>query len=276
MLNSKSNEISKRFFLKIFLISLSKEVYTITMQILKKHFTLPYLFTVFVVFIGGFLELYSIKTRGIYCAMQTGNLLNIFVAVSSGQVHIALLSVMVLITFLLGCFLSQLMKRAFLDHRCEKYYYATVLVIESLLLIPTFFIPIEKSGVTNGGTLNIYDVIADCFLALYGSLHFIAFHEENHHSYTPTMMTNMMKNVVIHLADGIHDKNKEELTSSLSYFLLVLCFILGAMTFYLLFHYLPSDIKNTFLQYILSFIMLLNLLLIPFSFVVYKREHRED
>ena len=90
------------------------------------------------------------------------------------------------------------------------------------------------------------------------------------------MMTNMMKNVVIHLADGIHDKNKEELTSSLSYFLLVLCFILGAMTFYLLFHYLPSDIKNTFLQYILSFIMLLNLLLIPFSFVVYKREHRED
>lgn len=208
--------------------------------------------------------------------MQTGNLLNIFVAVSSGQVHIALLSVMVLITFLLGCFLSQLMKRAFLDHRCEKYYYATVLVIESLLLIPTFFIPIEKSGVTNGGTLNIYDVIADCFLALYGSLHFIAFHEENHHSYTPTMMTNMMKNAVIHLADGIHDKNKEELTSSLSYFLLVLCFILGAMTFYLLFHYLPSDIKNTFLQFMLSFIMLLNLLLIPFSFVVYKREHRED
>lgn len=246
------------------------------MQILKKHFTLPYLFTAFVVFIGGFLELYSVKTRGIFCAMQTGNLLNIFVAVSSGEGQLALLSVLVLIAFLIGCFLSQLMKRAFYDHRSEKYYYATVLIIESILLIPSFFIPIEKSGVTNCETLNIYDVIVDCFLALYGSLHFIAFHEENHHSYTPTMMTNMMKNVVVHLADGIHDKNKEELTSSLSYFFLVLCFVLGAMVFYLLFHYLPSDIKNTFLQYILSLILLLNLLLIPFSFVVYKREHKEE
>lgn len=245
------------------------------MQILKKHFTLPYLFTAFVVFIGGFIELYSIKTRGIFCAMQTGNLLNIFVSISSGQGHIALLSVIVLVAFLLGCFLSQLLKRTFADHHLEKNYYAVVLIIESVLLIPTFFIPIEKSGVTNGETLNIYDVLVDCFLALYGSLHFITFHEENHYSYTPTMMTNMMKNAIIHLADGIHDKSKDEMVSSLSYFLLVLCFVLGAMTFFLLFHYLPIEIKNTFLQYILALIIFLNLLLIPFTFVVYKSEHKK-
>lgn len=207
--------------------------------------------------------------------MQTGNLLNIFVNLADDQLHIAFLSFLVLVAFLLGCFLAQIMKRLFNDHHLKKYYYPTVLIIESLLLIPTFCVPIEKSGITNGQTLNIYDVLVDCFLALYGSLHFIAFHEENNHSYTPTMMTNMMKNVMIHFADGLHDKNKEELTSSFSYFLLVLCFILGAMTFYLIFHFVPASIKNTLLQYILLIIIILNLLLIPFSLVVYNKEHQE-
>ncbi len=246
------------------------------MELLKKHFTLSYLFTFLIIFIGGYLELYSLKTRGIFCAMQTGNLLNIFVHLIDGNKEIVLLSLLVLAVFLVGCFLSQLGKRFYFAHFRKEHFHAVVLLMESLLLIPVFFIPIEKSGVTNGTDINIYDALADSFLALYGAIHFICFNEVNHHSYTPTMMTNMMKNVCLHFADSIIDRNKEEALSAFCYLILVLSFVLGGSTFYLLFNVLKDNSLDNHIQYMLSVILILNLLLIPFSLYLGKKEKREE
>lgn len=246
------------------------------MELLKKHFTLSYLFTFLIIFIGGYLELYSLKTRGIFCAMQTGNLLNIFVHLIDGNHEIVLLSLLVLFVFLVGCFLSQLGKRIYFDHFKKEYFYAVSLTIESLLLIPIFFIPIEKSGITNGGNINIYDALVDSLLALYGAIHFLSFNEVNHHSYTPTMMTNMMKNVCLHFADGVKDRNKEEILSAFCYLILVLAFVLGGCTFYLIFNALKDNSLSSDIQYMLGVILILNILLIPFSIFIQKRESKKE
>ncbi len=246
------------------------------MERLRKHFNLSYLFTFLIIFIGGYLELYSLKTRGIFCAMQTGNLLNIFVHLIDGNMQIVLLSLLVLFVFLIGCFLSQLGKRIYFDHFRKEYFHAVALAIESLLLIPIFFIPIEKSGITYGNTINIYDALVDSFLALYGAIHFLCFNEVNHHNYTPTMMTNMMKNVCVNFADSVKDKDKEKALSGLCYFILVLAFVLGGCTFYLLFNLLMDKSLDVHIQYMLSLILALNLILIPFSIYIGKKEKKEE
>ena len=163
-----------------------------------------------------------------------------------------------------------------MDHCKKEYFHAVSLTIESLLLIPVFFIPIEKSGITNGGNINIYDALVDSFLALYGAIHFLSFNEVNHHSYTPTMMTNMMKNVCLHFADGIKDKSKEEILSAFCYLILVLAFVLGGCTFYLLFNALKDSSFSSHIQYMLGIILILNILLVPFSIFIKKRESKKE
>lgn len=242
------------------------------MNLQKKHSsTIPYLFTACIVFLGGYTELYSIRANGIFCAMQTGNLLNLFVHLIDENYGQALLSVIVFAVFAFGCFLAEVYRIHF-PKRFKRYLKASVLLLQIFLLLPTLFIS-TNSGFLQDGIINYRNILSDSFLALYGAFHFITFREEDGHSYTPTMMTNMTKNIMVNLAACTKgEKRKEHAISALHYFLLVLCFVLGGITFYFLFRTLKQSGQLEYLCYLPAFVMVGNLLLIPFSVYVEKTE----
>ncbi len=236
---------------------------------------IPYLFTACIIFLGGYTELYSIKVNGIFCAMQTGNLLNLFMHLIDEDFNQALLSLIVLLVFLSGCFLAEVYRIHF-PGKYRNYYKASVLLFQIVFLIPTLFIPTRLSGFVNEGVINFSNVLQDSFLALYGAFHFISFREEEGHSFTPTMMTNMMKNITVHLAACTKEDKKEHAVMALRYFSLVLSFILGAVTFYFLFRTLKANDMMQYVSYLPGLVIIGNLLLVPFSIYSDRKEQKEN
>lgn len=79
----------------------------------RRIFNLDYLISLLIVFVGGFIELYSIKTRGIYAAMQTGNLLSIFSSLIDGKGTLAIKYLCVFLSFVIGLVLGEVTRLAF-------------------------------------------------------------------------------------------------------------------------------------------------------------------
>lgn len=235
---------------------------------LKKHFNLFYLFSFLISFIGGFIELYSLKTRGIFCAMQTGNLLNIFMDLIDGKGLLALKSFIVLLAFIIGCALGQVLRVHLKDK--ERVYEPIVLTLQIILLVPVLFIPVDDEALASGKEITTYQILGDCFLALFGAFHFLTFNTVNGKSYTPTMMTNMMKTVSVYTVNAIKEKDLDKFISACCYLLLVFAFVLGAVSFYLIYNFINVDDLGLLLQYLPASIMILEAMMIPFAIYLFK------
>lgn len=101
------------------------------MSFIKKHFTLSLLFACLLSLLGGFTELYSIKTRGIYAAMQTGNTITMFMNFIDGNIPWALDRMMVILMFFIGCLTAETLKATI--KKVNKYYPQIVLDRKSVV-----------------------------------------------------------------------------------------------------------------------------------------------
>lgn len=241
------------------------------MNDIKKHLTLSHLFAVILCLSGGFIELYSVKTRGIYAAMQTGNLINLFMDIIDGKYALALTYLAVITVFILGCLFAEAL-RQILTRQNKIKYEPVALSIMTLCAIVSACLPVNSESLRQGNMPTAYDLIADCFIALLGAFQLSSFQDMDGHFYASTMMTNILRNITKYTVLSIRDKKLDDLWTAFDYTSLLLSFILGAVVFYLCYRFIPSDNKDLLLQLLPLGLMLSFVILFFISLKSFKQE----
>lgn len=238
----------------------------------RRIFNLDYLISLLIVFVGGFIELYSIKTRGIYAAMQTGNLLSIFSSLIDGEGTLAIKYLCVFLSFVIGLVLGEVTRLVF--SKTKELYPVCILSLEIIAVIPLFFLPYsaELESFDKDAVLSL---VGDCLLSVHGALHLICFHEVNGHSYTPTMMTNMTKLFITSLVSSIKEKDKEKGILSLSYFVQIVMFIVGALFFYLVYAIIPEESLSTYIRIVPISIVVVSIICLALFLVKGRKNDKE-
>ena len=197
----------------------------------NKQERLAALFGMGLCFIAGYLDIYAFSVRGVFAAMQTGNLITLFTSLIDKNYELALIRGSVILVFFIGLFFAEWIKRFFQKRniRIEIGF----LTVGILLLIPASCIPI--------GTNSFWiDFAANQFLAIFAAIQLAGFTSLNGEGFVSTMMTGVMKNISFHLANYISQKERRELSYFFHYLGMLLSFILGIVVSYLLLFFLPD------------------------------------
>lgn len=109
--------------------------------------------------------------------MQTGNTITMFMNFIDGNIPWALDRMMVILMFFIGCLTAETLKATI--KKVNKYYPQIVLSLMIICLIPSICIPVNIEAIQSNGTPTINDIVADCFMALYGAFQFCSFREMN-------------------------------------------------------------------------------------------------
>ena len=141
-----------------------------------------------------------------------------------------------------------------------------------ICLIPSICIPVNIEAIQSNGTPTINDIVADCFMALYGAFQFCSFREMNKNVFSSTMMTTVMKNIAEFLVKSIKEKKIEYAFVSLEYFFILIFFILGAMSFYLCYKFIDIQSKVTIIQLLPISMIAVLLILIGLSIFISKKD----
>ena len=72
-------------------------------------------------FIDGSADVITFELFGLYCTMMTGNFIMLAISLSQQNYFKALLSITVILTYLTGCFLSNIIMDKFKDDRRKSY-----------------------------------------------------------------------------------------------------------------------------------------------------------
>lgn len=237
---------------------------------MRKHLTLSFLFAVVLTFIGGFIELYSYKTRGIYSAMMTGNMIYIFTNAMDGHAWASIANLLVVLVFFIGCAIGEICRLQFSKH--NRSFEPWILILCAICLIPAIAIPVSTKGLDD--KINI---VADCFLALFGSLMVCAFQEYNGRFYVSTMMTIVLKNITTHGFLAIRDKKKDHIFICLEYLTILFSFLTGVIVFFLIYQFGGAKDNVLMLQLLpLLPLGLLLFVLLPLSFILFKPRDYPD
>lgn len=157
--------------------------------------------------------------------MQTGNTITLFLSLIDGDYTEAMYRAISLTSFIIFCFLGELIRINYKNKKLPYPYFALLLMASSLTLtIGLSFIPSESWK------------IAACSvsLAFCGATQVLAFESFNEHAFVSTMMTSLLKNMTLNLAKAVTTKEKDQWLCTLEYVLIFLCFVMGITTGYLL------------------------------------------
>lgn len=215
----------------------------------RRHFTFSLLFAMMLAFLGGYMEVLSVKGFGVYCAMQTGNTIMTFTNLIDEKYEAALLSATTLLSFLVFAFLGELLKVRYKNERVHFSHLALGTMM--LALLSAFGFSFLEDQTAKTYAVNI------C-LAFYGATQVLAFESFNERPFVSTMMTVLLKNFTLHLAKASKEKTKDSWLSAFEYLFVYLSFVLGGILSYVLFRFVSLDISFLFLigaGYILLFLV---------------------
>ncbi len=225
-------------------------------------------------FIGGFIELYSIKVRGTYAGMMTGNVINTFISFLDNKTKTGLFYLSCVLTFFFTCFIVEGI--LLLLKKNKKNFRSLIIFLQIIVLMPSLFLKVtvqeEFLGYTNLEKATYLDLLINCFLSIYGALQFTAFNKMNGHVYVATMLSSTLKNFVVNLMDGIVKKDKNLLLNALDFFLVATFFIFGGIVFYLSF----KNLNTQQIQYLLIIPISILFILFIFSFITFRNEETND
>lgn len=208
------------------------EIYNIkVMESLKDRFNVNLLKALILVFIGGYLELFSFIYFNAFSGMQTGNLIYIFTNLIDSNYMKSLFYLFILLAFIVGIIFSELL-HLFLKKKEFLYriiIYSTMIVFLSLSLIFKTLDQINPDYLFYGGPI---------LFSLTGALLSHSFTKLNSHQLSTTMMTAMIKQITAKIVDGIKEKNITFLLDALDIFLIIISFVIGVVIFYVLHPYI--------------------------------------
>lgn len=231
-----------------------------------RHFALA--FALAMAFCGGLTELYSARIRGTYAAMMTGNTISMFIAFADGQDRAGWFGLAVIATFFLTCLFAEVALLVAKRKRLELHPW--LLLLQALCFLPALLVPINQ---TVKGYLYIreatgLDLLANCFLAVYGAIQLVAFIDLQGTAYPTTMMTKNTKTAIAELVTGLADRSKSRLARSLALFAVIAFFFMGVVSFYLALSLGPAGIA----RFVPLVPLAITLVLFAFSFKAYHRK----
>ncbi len=225
-------------------------------------------FALAMAFCGGLTELYSARIRGTYAAMMTGNTISMFIAFADGQYRAGWFGLAVIATFFLTCLVAEIVLLVAKRKGLEPHPW--LLLVQALCFLPALLVPINQ---TVKGYLYIreatgLDLLANCFLAVYGAIQLVAFIDLQGTSYPTTMMTKNTKTAIAEFVTGLADKSKSRLVRSFELSAIIVFFFMGVVSFYLALSFGPAGIA----RFAPLVPLAITMVLFAFSFRVYRRK----
>ncbi len=245
-------------------------------MIKEKEKSLIY-FIIFIIlaFIGGMVELYSIFIDQLFTFMQTGNLISIIIDLYKLNLEI-IYPLFSLLLFLIFIFIFTLIKEKYLKEHKHSYIKLSLilLIINSLIMV---FIPRNILINLNDFTLDISRLLSILFNTLFGVILLYSFTYFHHILFIPTMMSNNLRQASSLLAKALVNKNKNnELSKFKTYSIIIIFFILGALTSggYLTYKDLIFDNLFNYQRYNQNLIYIFIFILLIIAFILYLIDRR--
>jgi len=182
----------------------------------KQPFHETFRFVTPLAIIGGFLDVYTfILHHGVFANAQTGNIVLLGVSIFSKDMLETLKYVYPIVAFILGVFVSQLIKQ----NRHYLNWTMMLLFIEGMVLLVVGLLP-----------ESIPDVYVTTSISFISSVQIAAFTKFRNSPYSTTMMTGNLRSFSEYLYQYIKTHDTAMKNKSLHYAVIIACFIAGIVS----------------------------------------------
>lgn len=170
---------------------------------------------IFLALSGGLMDAYSYILRGqVFANGQTGNILLFGVYASKGDLEMCLKYIFPISFFTFGIFLSDLFRK---KDVFKLHWRQNALIFEIILLFIVGFIPKNMNSLANALTSFACGIQVQSFKKLYGI------------DFSTTMCIGNLRGAIHNLSEYFYTKNKKFLKNSMMYFIVIVCFVIGAI-----------------------------------------------
>ncbi len=164
---------------------------------------------------GGLMDAYSYLMRGhVFANAQTGNILLFGVYAANKQFQQSIHYLFPILAFGFGIALCQSIR---MMKPKNVHWRQITVMIEIILLVVVGLLPTS------------YDLLANCLTSLACGLQVQAFRKLHGMGFATTMCIGNLRTGTQELVTYLYTKNKQLLHSGLTYFYIILCFVLGAI-----------------------------------------------
>lgn len=213
-----------------------------------------FIFALLLCLIGGALDAYSfLYNDGMFCLIQTGNLIRVIISLVDSSFLLAGYSFMLFFSFLIALFLINILNRIIKN---KNYEYVCLVLVALFLIIP-FSTNFDLENI-----FNYQNILSGISLSIVGAIIYETFKEKNGIPFSSTMITANSRRMTENLVDGIYEKNKDKRKKALFYFFFIISFALGVLIVALLHRYIYEFSKYILFPIIYLAIILMFLILI--------------
>lgn len=217
-------------------------------------------------FACGIIDGYTLIFKGFFGMLQTGNLVSSVMYLILGQYEYLLVFVPVIISFLVGLFMCDIIEDV--SNKKEKHSPFIFTLIALILITIIIFIP--SSFEINGYKIDHHkfdynNIISNCLFAVIGALMYRTFFKFEATSFSSAMMTANLSRLSHSFYQGFIKKDKENRTKALDYMLIILCFMCGVVVYGLFHKFYVIELFNNQK----AFSILPNLILIAPLFLIF-------
>lgn len=226
---------------------------------MKRNFEESLLLTYPLLFVGGFFDAYSYLIRGkTFATMQTGNMILLVYNLFEKEFVKAAMYLIPIFAFFMGVVIAQIIETK-LKKLGKIKWYEIIILLEIILVIITMFIPI--------GDLNY---LANMLISFAAGIQLNSFRKANGLALATTMCTGNLKSAGTNLADFILKREKKFIFNFLLYVSLILVFMLGCFSSYIL--------TNKLNNYSIAFVTipLIFILIVSIIFKVNSNDKKSD
>lgn len=176
---------------------------------------------------GGFIDAYTYISRGnVFAFAQTGNMIYLGMSLARGNFAIVLKYLIPIIAFSLGVLVTEIIRDYFKNHQ-YIHWRQIIILLECLLLGLTVFVP--------QGDLNL---VVTTLISFVCAMQVESFRKVNGNPFSSTMCTGNLRSGVENIFHAFYHKDKRAIEKSLSYFGIIVCFIIGAWISTMVHYYL--------------------------------------
>lgn len=167
--------------------------------------------------VGGFLDAYTYILKGhVFANAQTGNMVLVAVGLAEGNIREALIPVVPILAFVLGVFVTEVIKRLCKGAAFVMWEHL-VIIVEILLLFTVGCLPAA-----------VPDAVANVTISFICSIQVCSFRKVKGMAYASTMCTGNLRSGTEHLFKGLLGGEKGSLKRAAHYFGIIALFIAGA------------------------------------------------
>ncbi|MGN1421337.1 MAG: YoaK family protein [Eubacterium sp.] len=188
-------------------------------SIKSKQMSENFILGIFLASVGGYLDAYTYFIRGkVFANAQTGNIVLLGISIANGDFSSAIRYIIPILAFTAGILLTELLKFNLKENHIFHWRQYIVL-LEAVILFSTSFIQQGK-----------LDIIVNAMVSFVCAMQVESFRVISGNKIATTMCTGNLRSGTEMLFHGIKAKDKKCIITSLTYYTIIIAFIVGAIT----------------------------------------------